>query len=142
MRLPPFVKAEDRVILFDGVCKLCNGWALFIIKHDRHRRFKLCSVQSTEGRAMLQWCDLPTDTFETMVLVENGVAYKQSDAFLKLMSELPRPWHYVALLKVFPRRIRNWLYNRIALNRYRLFGRYDRCAIPDKDSLDRFIEHE
>ena len=75
MALPPHVQTGERVVLFDGVCRLCNGWAKFLIRHDRDRRFRLCSVQSAEGQAILAWFGLPTDAFETMAYVEGEALY-------------------------------------------------------------------
>jgi predicted DCC family thiol-disulfide oxidoreductase YuxK len=141
MKLPPHVNADDKVVLFDGVCRLCNSWVQ-LLKHDKHRVFKLCSVQSSEGQAILTWFDLPTDSFETMLLVEGEVAYTKSDAFLKIISQLPQPWRCIAALKVFPRRFRDWTYDRIALNRYRLFGRYEQCMMPSQENQKRFLGHD
>lgn len=139
MNLPPHVQAQDKIILFDGVCKLCNRWSQFIITHDTQRRFKLCSVQSQEGGQILAWFGLPKDKFDTMLLVEGPVAYQQSDAFLRVVAQLPRPWCYLRALGAFPKRFRNWFYDRIALNRYRLFGRYDTCVMPSDEVRGRFV---
>lgn len=139
MNLPPFVQIEDRVILFDGMCKLCNGWAQFIVRHDDQRIFRLCSVQSVEGKAILAWHGLPTETFATMLLVEGAAVYAKSDAFFQVVGQLPRPWCYVKMLSIVPRGFRDWLYDRVALNRYRLFGRYKQCVIPRKEDRERYL---
>jgi hypothetical protein len=81
VKLPPHVNINDKVILFDGVCRLCNGWVRFLIKYDKHGLFRFCSAQSAEGQAILQWLGLPTDTFETMLLIEGETVYTKSDAF-------------------------------------------------------------
>lgn len=141
MSLPPHVQADDRIVLFDGVCKLCNGWSRFLIKHDVEQQFKLCSVQSAEGRAILEWFGMPTDTFDTMLLVDGAVAYEKSDAFLNIVARLPRPWRYLKLLRFVPLGLRNWFYDRIALNRYSLFGRYDACPLPSEKDRERFLGH-
>ncbi|WP_437880560.1 thiol-disulfide oxidoreductase DCC family protein [Pseudomonas sp. LRF_L74] len=138
--LPPFVQAGDRVVLFDGVCKLCNGWANFLIRHDRQRRFLLCSVQSPEGQAILGWLGLPTDHFETMAYLEGARLFVRSDAVLRIVGQLPWPWRALAALRVLPRPLRDWGYDRIALNRYRLFGRYAVCMLPDADHGRRFLD--
>ena len=70
--LPPGLSAGERVVLFDGVCKLCNGWAKFLIRHDRQHRFRLASVQSPQGQALLAWYGLPTDRFDTMALIDDA----------------------------------------------------------------------
>lgn len=141
-QLPPHVNANDKVVLFDGVCKLCNGWVRFLIKHDKHQLFKLCTVQSPEGQAILKWFAFPTDTFETMLLIQGNIAFTKSDAFLKVVSQLPQPWRSVSILKIIPRSIRDWCYDRIALNRNRLFGRYEQCMLPSDENRKRFLGHD
>ncbi len=136
---PPKVNFDDQIILFDGVCKLCNGWTRFIIRYDAHRRFKLCAVQSEEGQAILKWFGYPTDYFETMLLVQGNKALEKSDSFLVVMSQLPFPWSLLRTLKLFPKGFRDWFYDRIALNRYRLFGKYDVCLLAAADNEHRFL---
>ncbi|MBD9416667.1 thiol-disulfide oxidoreductase DCC family protein [Pseudomonas sp. PDM16] len=140
MALPPHIQAGDRVVLFDGVCRLCNGWAKFLIRHDHQRRFRLCSVQSDEGQAILAWFGLPTDAFETMAYVEGETLFVRSDAVLRIVAQLPGAWSLLAVLRFLPRVLRDWCYDRIALNRYRLFGRYDTCLLPDADHQQRFLD--
>ncbi len=137
--LPPNIEKSDRVILFDGVCKLCNAWSNFIIKHDRKHGFKLCSVQSEEGRAILDHFGFPTDFYETMLYVEGNNCYQQSDAFFRVVSRLGYPWKAAAIFWPIPKPVRNWLYDRIALNRYRLFGKYDYCILPTADHEARYL---
>jgi predicted DCC family thiol-disulfide oxidoreductase YuxK len=137
---PPFVNKDDRIVLFDGVCKLCNGSVVFLIKHDKHHVFKFASVQSKQGKAILTWFGFPTDYYETMLYVESNKAYTKSDAFLKIISALPRPWCYLIGLKVCPRWLRDWIYDRVALNRYVIFGKYNQCLLPSSDHKGRFID--
>lgn len=138
-KLPPFIPPGERVVLFDGVCKLCNGWAKFLIRHDPELRFRLASVQSAEGQALLEWGGLPTDHFDSMALIENGQMLLRSDAVLRIVAQLPNPWRLLVWLRLIPRPIRDWCYDRIALNRYRLFGRYDSCLLPNADHARRFL---
>lgn len=137
--LPPFTQPGERVVLFDGVCKLCNGWAKFLIRHDHQQHFRLASVQSAEGQALLVWGGLPTDHFDSMALIENGQMLLRSDAVLRIVAQLPGAWRYLAWLRAIPRPVRDWCYDRIALNRYRLFGRYDSCLLPSADHARRFL---
>lgn len=139
LQLAPGVSPEDRVVLFDGVCRLCSAWARFLIKFDRDRRFKLATVQSPEGQAILQWHGFPTDYYETMLLVEGQNMYTKSSAFFRVMRRLPWPWPMVCIGWVVPSIVRDWFYDRVALNRYRLFGRYETCIVPDKDHDSRFL---
>ena len=136
---PPFIQPGERVVLFDGVCKLCNGWAKFLIRHDAEQRFRLASVQSAEGQELLAWGGLPTERFDTMALIENGQMLLRSDAVLRIVAQLPNPWRWLAWLRFIPRPVRDWCYDRVALNRYRLFGRYDSCLIPNADHARRFL---
>jgi len=137
--LPPHIGARDKVILFDGVCKLCNAWSNFILKYDKKRVFKLCSVQSKEGKEILDYFGFPTHDYETMIVVEGANQFSQSDAFFHVMSKLGYPWKLVCIFSLIPKGIRNWLYDRIALNRYRLFGKYDYCSVPSIEHQERFI---
>lgn len=138
--LPPNVGLSDRVILFDGVCKLCNAWSKFLIKYDNRQLFKLCSVQSDEGKAILVHFGLSSQYYETMLYIEGDRCYQQSDAFFQVIAKLGYPWKLVCIFRVIPIRIRNWLYDLIARNRYRIFGKYDYCALPSPDHEARFLK--
>ena len=106
----------DKVILFDGVCKLCNAWSNFIIQHDHQRAFKLCSVQSNEGQKILKHFGLSTDVYDSMLVVEGAAVYQQSDAFFQVVRKLDSPWKIAYVFRMIPKSLRNWLYERIALN--------------------------
>jgi predicted DCC family thiol-disulfide oxidoreductase YuxK len=136
---PPHLLPGERLVLFDGVCKLCNGWAKFLIRHDQQQLFRLASVQSVEGQAILQYFGLPLDHFDTMAYIEDGQLLVRSTAVLRILAQLSRPWRWLAWLRLCPRPLRDWCYDRIALNRYRLFGRYDSCLIPSTDHAKRFL---
>jgi predicted DCC family thiol-disulfide oxidoreductase YuxK len=140
--LPPNVSSTDNVILFDGVCKLCNAWSNFIIQHDPQGVFKLCSVQSEEGQKILKHFGLSTEVYDSMLYVEGDQFYLQSDAFFKVAAQLRFPWKAVCIFRVIPKPIRNWLYDRIALNRYRLFGKYDYCSLPTADHEARYLSEK
>ncbi len=137
--LPPCLDKNVNVILFDGVCKLCNGWAKFIIRYDKKQIFKLTSVQSQQGQAILRYFDMPTDEFNTMLLVSNNKSYEKSTAFFKVVKQLPMVFRMLIIFIIIPRPIRDWMYDRIALNRYKLFGKYDQCLLPIPDHENRFL---
>lgn len=141
-KYPPNVVENDCVILYDGVCKLCNIWSQFILKFDTQQRFKLCSVQSPEGQSILSHFDMPTDHFDTMLYVEGNQCFDKSDAFLHVIHKMNYPWRLLYIFKIIPKRIRNWLYDRIALNRYSLFGQYDSCMMPTKENEKRFLKSQ
>ncbi len=136
---PPHMTKEDKVILFDGVCKLCHFWSQFTIKYDKKRVFKLASVQSPEGQRILAHFGMPTDQFDTMLYIENNLSHEKSDAFLKIIRQFPLPWRALFIFSVIPKAIRDWGYDRIALNRYVLFGKYDQCILPTADHKSRFL---
>lgn len=140
MSTPPHVAEQHRIVMFDGVCKLCHGWSKFLIRFDRQRLFSLCTVQSPAGQDLLRWAGLPTDQFDTMVYIENGKIYTKSDAFLKIIAQMPFPFLLAALGWLLPRVIRDWAYDRIAANRYRIFGRFDSCLLPTPDHEARFVQ--
>jgi predicted DCC family thiol-disulfide oxidoreductase YuxK len=133
------VGSLDKVILFDGECKLCHGWSRFVIRKDSARLFRLATVQSEQGQQILRHFGLPTDRFDTMLYVENGQHYVQSDAFLKAIAHFPSPYKLLTIFKIIPRHLRDWMYDRIALNRYKIFGKYDACMMPSSDHLARFL---
>ena len=141
-KYPPNIGLNDYVILFDGVCKLCNAWSKFIIKYDNRQHFKLCSVQSPEGQSILAHFNMPTEHFDTMLHVEGNQCFDKSDAFLNVVNKLGFPWRVLFVFKIIPTAIRNWLYDRIALNRYSLFGKYDSCMLPSKENENRFLKNK
>lgn len=136
----PLLAPGETVVLFDGVCKLCNGWAKFLIRHDRHQRIRLATVQSPEGQALLAWAGLPVDAFDTMAVIRDNRYWVRSQAFFEVVAQLPAPWPALLLFRIFPRTLRDWAYDRIALNRYRLFGKYDVCLMPTPEHQRRFLK--
>lgn len=136
----PFLKPGESVVLFDGTCKLCNGWARFIIRHDRARTIQLASVQSAQGQELLKWAGLPQDKFNTIVLISDDTVSIRSEAMFRIMDRLPAPWRWMSVARVVPGFVRDWMYNKIALNRYKLFGRYDSSRQPAPDHPQRFLQ--
>lgn len=137
--LAPHVQVGDKVVLFDGVCVLCSVWVDFLLKYDTKAQFKLASVQSPEGQAILQHYDLPLTNFTTMYVLENKALYLHSTAFIRVVARLGLPWSVAALSWIIPKPIRDILYRLIARNRYRLFGKRDKCRVPDKEHILRFL---
>lgn len=137
--LPPGMSENDRVILFDGVCVLCSYWARFLIRFDKAKRYKLATVQSDEGKAILAWCGLATDEYTTLVFVDGLDFYVRSTAIIKVLSGLPLPWKLAAVGLICPRPLRDWAYDLMARNRYRIFGKYDACVLPAPDHTARFL---
>lgn len=137
---PPHIQPDERVVLFDGVCNLCSAWTRFLIRRDPEGRFKLCSIQSTEGRAILEWAGVSLENINTMVYVREGKAYLQSTAFLTVMRDLGFPWALLGLFRIVPPFIRDFFYKIIAENRYTLFGHTEQCMMPSHEHMKRFID--
>lgn len=137
---PPLLASGDTVVLFDGTCKLCNGWARFVIAHDSAHRIKLATVQSPEGQELLLWAGLPTTDFNTIVLISGNAFFIRSEAMFEITDRLPAPWRWLTIARFVPGRIRDWMYDKIAVNRYKLFGQYDSIQQPAADHEHRFLK--
>lgn len=130
---------HDKLIIFDGACGLCHAWVRFVIRHDKHRVFKYTSMQSDKGQVVLKHFNLPTYSFETMLYVEDDIVYVKSLAFLKIVRLLPLPVKLLSCLTIFPRPLRDFVYDRIAGNRYKLFGTRDECSLLEGLDKDKFL---
>ncbi len=130
---------NETVIIFDGVCNLCNSFIQYVIKRDADAVFRFAPLQSDTAQHLL--ADRYGKPFgaNTIVLIKNGVSYDQSDAVLEILTALPRQRFFRGFLGVLPKPARDFLYRVIAKNRYRLFGKKDQCMIPTEDVLDRFL---
>ena len=131
---------DHPVILFDGVCNLCNGAVQFIIKRDSDAVFRFASLQSDAGQEVLKRHDLPTEDFNTMVLVEGDAIFTKSTAALRILRRLGGVWRLAYGFIVLPRVVRDSAYGLIARNRYSWFGKREECMIPTPDLRSRFLE--
>lgn len=132
------MKAQP-VILFDGVCNLCNSVVKLVIHQDKKAYFKLAALQSHAGQKLLKQHALPQKDFETFLLIENGNVYQQSDAALKVAKHFSWYWQWTQVLWLLPRSVRNAAYSFIARRRYRWFGKKETCMIPTPDNQQRFL---
>jgi predicted DCC family thiol-disulfide oxidoreductase YuxK len=131
--------AGGPVILFDGVCNLCAGFVRFVVARDQARQFRFVPAQSALGEALLRDLGLSTDDYESNILIEDGRAYFKSEAFIRVAARLRRPWPAARLARLCPLVVRDWLYDRIAANRYAWFGRRESCLVPSPDIAARFL---
>lgn len=139
--LDAILKNEPRIILFDGVCNLCSHSVQFILRFNRDESIRFASVQSELGAVILKHYDMPTGSYDTMLYIENGQLYTKSAAAIRIAKQLRFPWSLLQGLVVIPPMIRDWLYDRIARNRYRLFGKKEQCYLPDEKTLKRFLDN-
>jgi predicted DCC family thiol-disulfide oxidoreductase YuxK len=127
------------VLLFDGVCNLCNAAVNWVIDHDEAGRVRLGALQSDAGQALLAQVGLTGDYLDSLVLIEGGQAYVRSDAALRLAAHLNAPWSYARALLAIPRPVRDAVYDVIAKNRYAWFGKRESCRVPTPALRARFI---
>ncbi len=131
----------QRIILFDGICNLCNGSVIFILKREQNPIFKFASIQSEVGKELLNWCGLPSDYSQAVILIDHGKIYLGSTAALKIGQMLKFPWSFLAYRGfIIPKFIRDWVYNQIAIHRYQWFGKRDMCIIPTENLKSRFYD--
>ncbi|MCK1745813.1 thiol-disulfide oxidoreductase DCC family protein [Bradyrhizobium sp. 139] len=130
---------DDDVILFDGVCIFCSRWVRFVAARDTAKRFRFTPIQSAYGTKLALTFGVDPDDPDTNAVVHGGEVFVKSDAALTVLSQLPG-WSWVRVLFFVPKPLRNAVYNLVARNRYRLFGKYDACFVPDADLRARLIE--
>lgn len=129
------------VIVFDGVCLLCNRWVDFILRHDRANGFRLAAMQGHHGSRLLHAHGLSPDDPTSLLLVQDGEGYTDTDAIIRILHALGRQWKIAgAVLWLVPRFLRDSAYRWLAKNRYRLFGRRDLCRMPDPAHAARFLD--
>ncbi|MCC6463224.1 MAG: thiol-disulfide oxidoreductase DCC family protein [Saprospiraceae bacterium] len=127
------------VLLFDGVCNLCNASVQWILAHDKTGRFRFAALQSDAGQALLARFGLEQENFDTVVLVEGEQIFTRSDAALEVLRRVGSPWSWLSVLRWMPRPLRDRVYNWIARNRYRWFGRQQECWLPQPEWKARFL---
>ena len=126
------------LIVFDGTCIFCSGFARFMARYDRKARFSFVTAQSEKGRALYRRYGLDPDLMETNIVIVDGVAHVKMAAFAAAVSAIGWPWRMFAVLGYTPRPLSDWLYDRIARNRY-LFGRR-KCVLPSEELRGRIVD--
>jgi predicted DCC family thiol-disulfide oxidoreductase YuxK len=130
---------QHKIILFDGVCNLCNASVIFILNQEKSPIFKFASIQSEAGRELLDWCGLPSDYAEAVILIDGGKVYPGSTAALKTGQVLKFPWSVLSYAGfIVPRVVRDRVYNQIAKHRYQWFGKRHVCMVPTEELQSRF----
>ena len=132
--------ATHPLILFDGVCNLCNGFVQFVIERDPPGRFQFAALQSEAARRVLGVHGAPGPLADSVVLIEEGKVYTGSTAALRIARGLRFPWPVVGVLLAIPRPWRDGIYAGVARRRYRWFGRREQCMVPTAATRSRFIE--
>lgn len=128
------------VLLFDGVCNLCNGAVNFIIDRDPHQHFKFAALQSDFGQQKLKELGFNTEEFDSLVLLSEGKVYKKSTAALRIARKLKGLYPLLYIFIIVPPFIRHWVYDLIGRNRYRWWGKQDSCRMPTPELRQRFVD--
>ena len=133
---------EELILLFDGVCNLCNAWVRFVIRHDpAPARFRFAALQSEAGQALLRaraHSDR-AEALDSLVLVEGNRLFIRSSAALRVFGKLGLPWSLLRVFLLVPLPLRDACYRWVARNRYRWFGRRETCMLPDVELRSRFL---
>jgi predicted DCC family thiol-disulfide oxidoreductase YuxK len=127
------------IVLFDGICNLCNGAVQFIIRRDTAKRLKFASLQSSFAKDLLKRFSLDPLNFRSIIFYENGMIYEKSEAVFRIASYL-KGWSFVKVFRIVPAFLRDGIYDLISRNRYRIFGKKDQCMIPTPELKSRFLE--
>jgi len=130
---------EEPIVVFDGVCNLCEDSVAFIIARDPEAKFKFVSAQSPIGKEIQERYGIDAIEDETVILIKNGKVFTHSDASLEISKDLTGPWRLLRYAKAVPRPIRNRVYSIIAKNRYKWFGKKNECMLPRPEIKARFL---
>ena len=135
-------RATSPLILYDGICRLCTSIIVFVIRRDSKKVFRFASLQSRLGQTVLKNFELPLSDFKTFVLVDQKDYYTKSTAVLQVIKKLDGFWPILYFFVLIPAPIRNFIYDRVAKNRYHFFGKRKTCLVPTDDIKDRFLDLE
>jgi len=127
------------IVLYDGVCGLCDKFVQFVIRHDRAEAVRFAALQSEPGKNLLRMLGLPEDELSFIVVIEGKNSFIKSAAVLEILRYLPGVWNYLALLRFIPAAFSDVVYGLTARNRYSWFGKYDACVVPTESERKRFL---
>jgi len=128
-----------KIILFDGVCNLCNSSVNFVITHDPKNKFKFAALQSDVGASLIQKYGIDISKTDSIILIDNQKAFVKSSAALRIAKYLNKGYPLLYGLMIVPNFIRNWVYDYIAKNRYKWYGKKDSCMIPTPELKEKFL---
>lgn len=132
------MKQINSIVVFDGVCNLCNGTVNFLIKRDKGSHFNYVALQTDTGKQLLEKYKIPKET-DSVLLISNNKIYTESDAALEIARLLPYPWKIGLIFKIIPVQTRNKMYRWIAKNRFKWFGKRKTCRVPTEEEKMLFL---
>ena len=131
---------NKKIILFDGVCNLCDSAVQFIIKHDKKDIFRFVALQSDLGKQICSYIGVDQTKIDSIILYNPGVAYYyKSSAAIEIAEELGGVYHLISIFKILPEKLRNYIYDYIAKNRYKWYGKKESCMIPTPELKAKFL---
>ena len=131
--------SQNHILLFDGLCNLCNDSVNFILRRDKIGNYKFASLQSEIGIEQTKRYNIDNNIVDSIVLIKNNKVFIKSSAVLEILKDLPIGWSLFRIGNILPMVFRDWLYDIVAKHRYKIFGKKDECPIPSKDVQDRFL---
>ena len=130
-----------KIVLFDGVCNLCNNFVQTIIKHDKKDVYRFTSLQSEYGQQLQKYLGLNPKNIKSIILYEPGVAYyHKSEAAIEIIKDFGGLYSLMVIFRIFPKFIGNTVYDFVAFNRYKWFGKKDQCMIPTPELKEKFLD--
>ncbi len=134
------LREHPQLILYDGVCNICNGGVRFILRHEASPYWHFAALQSATGQAVSRHLNMPLDNFDTMVVIDHGEVLTRSDAAVRVNSKLKPPYKWLAgSIGLLPKKIRDAGYRTLAANRFKWFGERDSCPVPGASVRARFL---
>jgi len=131
---------QEKIIVFDGECNLCNRWVKFVLKHDLEHKFKFCALQSKTGKKISANFLKGSTELKTIIFINGNHMYVQSTAALYIFRHLTGIWRFMYVFVSIPKFIRDFFYNIISKNRYKWFGKAKTCYVPSKENKSRFLD--
>lgn len=131
--------SSHKIILFDGVCNLCNSSVTFVIKRDLKNQFKFAALQSDAGKQLVLAHGIDTSSVDSIIFIENGKAYTKSTAALRIAKHLGGAYPLMMGFMIIPTFLRNWVYDWVAKNRYKWYGKKESCMIPTPELRSKFL---
>ena len=126
------------IILFDGVCNLCNNTVSFLIKHDKNKTFKFAASQTNAGENIIRQYNILNEG-KSVIFIKDGIVFYKSDAVIEIAKQIKGWPHIFKYSSLFPKFLRDGVYNLIAKNRYSLFGKKETCMVPTEEDRNRFL---
>ena len=132
--------SDEKIVVFDGVCNFCNYWINFAVKRDRRKKLKFTTLQGETAKKLLPQFNINPTSLSSVIFIDKGKAYTQSSASIRICKYMNGGWKLFYGLIIVPKFIRDVIYNWIARNRYKWFGKKDSCMVPTAELRERFLD--